>query len=339
MPDLTVCQDADAWDDFVSQAVDSSPLQAWAWGTLKAQYGWGVRRYLWQHDGRPRSAMQVLSRKLPGGLALHYAPRGPVLNGHMDEWPAFWQALRPRLRSEGGTVLKFDPEWTTPQGQAILQRTGGRLSPHPIQHQATFVVDISGGDEALKRMKGATRREIRYGERRGITVQSSVAPSAIDAFFELLEESAAYHRFVIRPRSYYQDVFRAFRERDQTAVYLACHGGVPIAGAVMLFYGRKLIYLFGGTSRKGRELSPSYILQWRAIQDAQRRGCTRYDMWGVPLNPTPEHPGHGYYFFKSRFNGEPLRYIGLYDLPVRQPLAMGIRFGERILSAGGSKFI
>jgi lipid II:glycine glycyltransferase (peptidoglycan interpeptide bridge formation enzyme) len=62
-------------------------------------------------------------------------------------------------------------------------------------------------------------------------------------------------------------------------------------------------------------------------------------MWGVPLDPAPEHPGYGYYVFKTRFNGELIRYIGLYDLPIRQPLAAALRLGERFIRAGQPEFV
>ena len=42
MPELRICEDASAWDGFVSQATDASVLQAWAWGSLKSR--WCIER-------------------------------------------------------------------------------------------------------------------------------------------------------------------------------------------------------------------------------------------------------------------------------------------------------
>lgn len=339
MSTLVPCTDAATWDAWVSAASDGTPLQSWAWGVLKQTTGWSVRRYLWS-DGSdsPMGAISVLRRGLPGGLALHYAPRGPVLNGRHQEWPAFFAALQTALKADGGVTLKVDPAWTQAQDRTIMEGLGGRPSRRPIQHQATWVVDISGGDAALMRLKESTRRNIRVGERQGISVEASDTGAAMEGFYDLLRASAERRRFVVRPLAYYQALLRAFADRGQMAVYLARHQGGLVAGAVMVFFGATLVYLYGGTRLDG-DLKPGYLLHWRAIQDAQRRGCTRYDMWGVPLDPTPAHPGYGYYVFKTRFNGLQIRFIGLYDLPVRQPLSTALRLGERLVRAGQPEFV
>ena len=114
---------------------------------------------------------------------------------------------------------------------------------------------------------------------------------------------------------------------------------VVLAGAVMLFFGSKLVYLYGGTRADAKDLKPGYLLHWRAIEDAQRRGCTTYDMWGVPLDPRPDQRGYGYYVFKSRFNGRMVRFIGLYDLPVNRAATLTIRLAERFARAGQPEFV
>lgn len=340
MAELRTCDDASAWDAFVSQARDASLLQSWAWGNLKTRSGWrSVSRYFWTQGDTPRCAISVLRRSLPGGLALHYAQRGPILDGRLTEWRPLWQALRERLGREGGTVLKVDPEWSTREERAVLEESGGRLSRLPIQHQATVVVDISGGDQAFARLKESTRRNIRLGERNGVVVEASQASAAMDAFYELLVETGQREHFVVRPRTYYQDLLTLFRDRGQVTVYLARHEGRLLAGAVMMFYGRKLIYLFGGSTAEGRPLKPVYLMHWRAITDAQERGCTEYDMWGIPVNPEPEHSGYGYYVFKSRFNGRVIRFIGLYDLPINRAAALTVRLAERLARTGQPEFV
>jgi lipid II:glycine glycyltransferase (peptidoglycan interpeptide bridge formation enzyme) len=339
MPELVTCDDASAWDAFVSKASDGSVLQSWAWGSLKSRYGWRPTRYLWISEGQPSAAASVLRRNLPGGLALHYAPRGPILNGKLNLWADFWPALRERLAADGGTVLKVDPEWTSVEQRAVLESTGALPSRHPIQHQATMVVDIRGGDQALMRFKESTRRNIRVGARQGVTVEASDGSAAMDSFYELLKETAEREHFAIRAPAYYQDLLTLFRERGGASVYLARQEDRLLAGAVMLFYGPKLIYLYGGTRADARDLKPGYLLHWRAIEDAQQRGCTTYDMWGVPLNPQEGERGYGYYVFKSRFNGEIVRFIGLFDLPVKRAAALTIRLAERFARAGQPEFV
>src|SRR6202022_3666784 len=187
----------------------------------KSRYGWQVQRFFWVDQGKPVGAAAVLRRSLPGGLALNYPPRGPILDGHLDQWPAFWQALRDGLAQDGGTVLKVDPERTTDEQRAALVETGALPSRHPIQHQASWLVDISGGDEAMARLKESTRRNIRTGIKQGITCEASDASGALKSFFELLQETAVREQFTVRSRAYYQDLLSLFRERGQVAVYLA----------------------------------------------------------------------------------------------------------------------
>src|SRR5207244_12438985 len=236
----------------------------WAWGSLKSRYGWGVQRYFWTDHGTAIGAAAVLRRRLPGGLALNYAPRGPILDGRLAQWPAFWQALRDRLAQDGGPGLKVDPEWTTDAQRAVLTESGGLPSRHPIQHQASWLVDISGGDEAMSRLTESTRRSIRGGLQKGIKVEASEASAAMESFYELLQETAAREQFSIRSRAYYQDLLALFRERGQVAVYLARQEDRLLAGAVMLFFGSKLLYLSGGMRVVAKELKNGSVHIWWA---------------------------------------------------------------------------
>jgi lipid II:glycine glycyltransferase (peptidoglycan interpeptide bridge formation enzyme) len=327
---VVACTDPNIWDAFVSRARDGSILQSWAWGELKARYGWEPTRYLWMPDGRVRGAISVLRRSLPGGLAMHYAPRGPVLDNQFDEWPSIWPALRRRLALQGGTVLRLDPEWP-PAARSVLRQTGARPG-HSIQHEATALMVLSNGEAVFDRMSASARRNMRQAERAGVVVVSSVQLDALDRFYDLLAETAGRQEFIIRPRAYYQDLFHAFARRRQVRVYLANLDGAPLAGSVMVTYGTRLVYLFSGSSDEGRRLKAPYLIQQHAIRDGQERGCTVYDLWGIPVDAQPGSPGWGYAHFKTMLGGTPATFAGAWDLPIHRPLAAAYHLAERVLA-------
>ena len=325
---LVAASDPSSWDRFVSAASDGSILQSWAWGELKAQYGWEPVRYFWMPDGRLRGAVSVLRRRLPGGFAMHYAPHGPVLDGNLREWPALWSALRRDLALHGGTVLKVDPQWPVDQSW-ILEETGARPAP-PIQHQATALIDLTGGEEVFARMSASARRNMRQAAQAGVLLESSTNLEDVDRFYDILAKTAERQRFIVRSRAYYRALVQAFAPKAQ--IYLACHQAKTVAASVMVTYGNRLTYLFSGSSDEGRDLKAPYLIQQRAIRDAQAAGCTRYDLWGIPVGALPGQAGWGYAHFKTMLGGEPVRFAGAWDLPVHRPLAAAYHLAERLVA-------
>ena len=83
---------------------------------------------------------------------------------------------------------------------------------------------------------------------------------------------------------------------------------------------------------------PTYLLQWEAIRWAKEKGCTQYDLWGVPdeddetleANFTDRNDGlWGVYRFKRGFGGEVKRAALAWD-KVYNPI---LYFGYQTLMA------
>lgn len=73
---------------------------------------------------------------------------------------------------------------------------------------------------------------------------------------------------------------------------------------------------------------PTYLLQWEAMRWAASRGCTVYDLWGIPDEDETvledqfsirEDGLWGVYRFKRGFGGQIRRSVGAWDR-VYQPL-------------------
>jgi lipid II:glycine glycyltransferase (peptidoglycan interpeptide bridge formation enzyme) len=321
---LSLASDPTEWDRFISCAADGSILQSWAWGELKARYGWEPARYLWRRDSRIAGAISVLRRSLPGGLAMHYAPHGPVLDNQYHEWPALWSALRQRLGLQAGTILKVDPQWPSIASR-VLEASGARTGS-AVQHRATSMIDLRGGEEVFARMSASARRNMRLAEKAGVVVEATNDLNAVDRLYDLLIQTAERQRFIVRSRGYYQEVF----QKLSAQIYLASHQEQTLAGSMIVSYGRRLVYLFSGSTEEGRRLHAPYAIQQHVIRDGQVRGCTTYDLWGIPLDAHRGDAGWGYAHFKAMLGGAPLEFTGAWDLPVRRPLAAAYHLAERM---------
>jgi lipid II:glycine glycyltransferase (peptidoglycan interpeptide bridge formation enzyme) len=315
--------------------LDASPdlLQSGFWGHFKASHGWKPYAFRVRAEdvatspGSAEFPLLVLTRSLPGSLALAYVPFGPSWDpgtGRAALLSALARSLRPFL--PGGTLLvRFDLPWP----RSGENPAGGRSprvlkSRHDMQPASTVVVDIAPPlDQVLASMKSKTRYNIRLSSKKGVAVtEGSVAD--LDQWYTLYRETSARDRIAIHSREYYRgllDAARAYRgARPAVILLLARHDGELLAGNIVAFWRERAAYLYGASSGGKRNLMPTYALQWEAIRRARDAGCRTYDLFGVPPAADPGHPMFGLYQFKTGFNEEILQRWGTWDVPVR-PLA------------------
>lgn len=333
--------ESQAWDEFVSSASNGHLLQSWAWGEFKRDYGWQPVRLASIRDGSIVAAAQVLIRSI-SGLSLGYVPRGPVVSADdAGEYTQLIAAIHRLGRSRHGIFMKLEPNEPLATAGAqvsethrLLKDLGFVKSPHTVQARATLMLDLSGGaDAVLSRMRSKTRYNVRLGERRGVQVYPAGTDEDVRRFHELMVQTGLRDGFPVRSLEYYRDVLSEFRRRGQAELLLAEFGGT-IVGAIMVFaYGPEGLYMYGASSNEHRREMSSYLLQWRAIEWCIARGCSRYDLWGIPeqvadgvddreaLDEKNVRSGlWGVYRFKQGFGGEPVKYLGAYDYPYIRPL-------------------
>jgi peptidoglycan pentaglycine glycine transferase (the first glycine) len=332
--------DRAAWDRFVLHEAGGNLLQTWAWAELKREHGWRVDRLVAGGDGGAvAGVLHLLTRPGPGGaLTFAYAPRGPaVAAGEREAAVSLIEAATRLARRRRALVLKLDPEWRPddPLTSAVRAATGLRDSPYDVQHRLTYVVDLAGGAAAvLERVKASTRRHIRRARAGGVEVEVRRDPAAGDLFHPLLASTARRTGLVARDLAYHRAVLRHLPSSCPVATLLARVEGTPVSGMVAVAAGRRLVYLFGGSSLEHAGLRPTYLLHWRAIEWGLAHGCTLYDMWGVPNHEDPTAPGAGYFEFKRRWNGEVVRHIRCQDVPLWPRLGPLPRCAERLALRG-----
>ncbi len=315
-----------AWDEFVLNHPHGSLLQLHNWARLKNRFGWSSHRVWLKKDGRLAAGAQILYRSAAMGIAkVGYIPHGPLVDWDDEEQVAvLFNQIDHSAYQRGVGLVKMEPLlWShaTPNWAALCQQHGLSSETDSIQPPRTLMVDIQGSDDdILAAMHQKTRYNIRLSARKEVTVREG-SRADIPAFIKLMQLTGQRDNFGTHAPEYYRDVYDLFAP-DQLALLLAEYDKRPLAAVMVAAVGKTAVYLYGASSNEERNRMPSYAVQWAAIQWAKQRGCTHYDLWGVPdadeaaLEEGFQERSDGLwpvYRFKRGFGGQLWRTVGPVD--------------------------
>lgn len=163
-------------------------------------------------------------------------------------------------------------------------------APRDVQPREILVMDIAKSEEQLlAEMKPKTRYNIRLAEKKGVKIIVSKEEKYQARFVELVRETALRAGIRPHPESHYRKMLATLGETAQ--LYNAEYEGEVLAANLMIFSGDGAIYLHGGSGNAHRNVMAPFLLQWRAIQDAKKKGCRWYDFGGVFVSDKSQETG------------------------------------------------
>ncbi|MRR31724.1 peptidoglycan bridge formation glycyltransferase FemA/FemB family protein, partial [bacterium] len=260
------------WNEFLSHSPNAHILQSGAWGELKSRFGWQPVRVINDNVGA-----QILFRRLPAGLSIGYIAKGPV-GGSLEP-------LLPEIdeisRAFHAIFLKVEPDrWQTSPDDSIDQLNANWVSSKPIQPQRTVMVSLEGSEEEiLARMKQKTRYNIRLAAKKDVLV--TLEPD-LDRFHAMLKITGARDHFAVHSLEYYKTAYDLFHPSGNCEVFTASFEESPLASLMVFARGNTAWYMYGASTDEERNRMPTYLLQWQAMLWAKAKGCTQYDLWGIP---------------------------------------------------------
>lgn len=321
MPDPLQRLTPTQWREFLTDQPQAHLLQTAAWGELKSHFGWDVVRIEREHREK-QVGVQILFRRLPLGFSFAYIPKGPVGDADLQQDPGFWEQIDFLCRERRAVFLKFEPDssFDDQRGEHQSPPEGFQTSPQSIQPARTIVVDLRGDEETiLARMKQKTRYNIRLAGKKGVVVRPT---ENVELFYQLMETTGERDEFGIHTIGYYRRAYELFHPNGSCELFLAEFDGTPLAGLMVFWHGSRAWYLYGASTSHHREKMPSYLLQWEAMKWAREKGCTHYDLWGIPDYDQEQLEAEfmdrseglwGVYRFKRGFGGQVVRSAGPWD--------------------------
>jgi len=264
-------------------------------------------RKVWQIEG-----LNVIRYELRLGKSYLYSPY--CESKFLSE--KFFQELKAITKKENVIFFKAEPI-----NNVDLEKLGF-IKSHNVQPQKTLVLDIAKSEqELLGQMHYKTRYNIGLAEKKGIKTSargamptgrqgSALGGKYFEDFWKLMQETTKRDGFHAHPKEYYQKLL----EIPNAELFVAEYNRKIIVANIVVFYEKTAIYLHGASDYEHRNLMAAPLLQWEQIKEAKKRGCTKYDFWGIDEIKWP-----GVTRFKRGFGGSEISYPGAYDL-IFQPL-------------------
>ena len=324
-------------------------LQSGYWADVKQRQGNRILSFVITSDAGPiesalsgrlldRLPLLVLVRKLPGpgACSFAYIPPGPDMAVADEDRLPFLEwvssGLAPHL-PQGCLFFRFDLPWKVDGagGRDTALAPPFKRAPVDVQVPDTVVIDLlAGEDEILARMKPKTRYNIGLAGRKGVVVREG-GRGDLGLWYEMALETAGRDMITLHAKSYFDLLFEEAENHPETRVvlFIAEVKGEAVAAVVITIHGRRAIYHFGASRTEGRNLMPTFALQWEAIRYAKAAGCAAYDLLGIPPSDDPKHPLHGLFRLKTGFGGDIVHRAGCWDFPLRPFVYRAFRSAER----------
>ena len=265
--------------------------------------------------------LPVQSQKLIGGCILYYYPHpgkanlllatgGPILPLEYREsgMQMLLETARKLAKELGAIALRIEPLWSEKPGYL----EGFARAPADLLPSETLLVDLRASEtEILAAMKPKGRYNLRLSQRRGVEIEFTADSQAIPLFYDIFLETVQRQQFFGEPYGFFINLCQTLFAAQIAEIGLARWRGKLLAAILVVYWGDRTIYLYGGRSAEHPEVMAAYGLHWRAMQRAKAKNCQVYDFYGFTRNPC-----HGYAKFsrfKSQFGGFLLTTIGAQD--------------------------
>lgn len=312
-------RDADSrevWDEFIKSHPESNFLQSWDFYEFHLKRGKKVvRRLAYDNDrivgayaGVVETAKRGRYMAIAGGPILDWADKKLVRTVFED--------IRAEAQKAGCVFVRVRPQLELSDDSLKLMRELGlKRAPMYLSVEFAGVLDLAKTEEEI--LAGASqgfRRKLRKASKNEIEITAETSDEAIKEFCRLEKLHAERQKYVAFSGDFLRKQFEAFREGGEVIIYTARKDGETLAQNFMIFYGPEASYHYGVSSELGTKYSAAPLLHMEAMKEARKRGCIRYNLWGIVEPDETSHRFYGVSEFKRSFGCEELRYTPAHDM-------------------------
>lgn len=304
------------WDGFVSNLTEANFLQSWDFYEFHLARGKKVfRRLVFDGDvivgawaGVVETARRGRYLAIAGGPLIDWSDKKLV--------QAVFDDIHKKGMEAGCVFVRVRPQLElSEKSLKLMESLGLKKAPMYLSVEYAGILDLTKSEEEI--LAGASqgfRRKLRKALKNDIEISVSDSDSAIDDFCKLEKLHAERQKYVAFSTDFLKKQFEAFREGGEVLIYTASKDGEILAQNFMIFYGPEASYHYGVSSELGTRYSAAPLLHLKAMEEARKRGCVRYNLWGIVEKDETNHRFYGVSEFKRSFGCEEFRYTPAHDM-------------------------
>lgn len=321
MSEFIDCSSREEWDGFVAKRPEANFLQSYDFYEFHLSRGKKVVRRLVTNGGEIVGAYAGVVETAKRGTYLAIAG-GPLLdwsNGSLVR--EVFEDIKAAGIKHKCAFVRVRPQLELSDKSLKIMRDNGLVrAPMYLSVEYAGILDLTKSKEEI--LAGASqgfRRKLRKAKKNEISITASSTDADIADFCKLEKLHSERQKYVAFSTDFLTKQFDAFRKNQEVLIYTARKDGEILAQNFMIFYGPEASYHYGVSSELGTKYSAAPLLHLAAMDEARKRGCTRYNLWGIVGKEETAHRFYGVSEFKRSFGCEEFKYTPAHDL-VLNPL-------------------
>ena len=262
----------------------------------------------------------VLKYPFTDDLCFYYIQDGPVLPSDPqiaeEIFRIVLQTVEERRRTEECTVshLRIEPRWLSLPAFVSGFRPVPPLADFYLEARDTRCIDLRPPESAiLAQMKSKGRYNIGLAQRHGVTVVEDTSPGGLADFQTIYEETTSRQGIEAKPPDYFESLVSLASPSGHASIFFAQYRGIRLATALVIYFGRRATYFYGGSRDIHRNVMAPYLLHFTIMRTAKALGHECYDLWGIAPPNDLNHPWRDITTFKRKFGGAEVRLVPTLD--------------------------
>ena len=328
--------DRERWDGFITSHEESNFLQSWDFYEFHRARGKKIVRRLVYEQKKIVGAYAGVVETAKRGTYMAIAG-GPIMDwGNKRLARDVFSDIRREATRRKCVFVRVRPQLElSDKSLDLMRELGLERAPMYLSVEFAGVLDLRKSEEEI--LAGASqgfRRKLRKALKNEIEITAETGDEAITEFCRLEKLHAERQKYVAFSSSFLKKQYEAFRKNNEVIIYTARKDGETLAQNFMIFYGPEASYHYGVSSELGTKYSAAPLLHMEAMKEARKRGCIRYNLWGIVEPDEKSHRFYGVSEFKRSFGCEELRYTPAHDMilkPLKYQLTKTVETARRIV--------